>query len=227
MNDLPQAAKRLILWVSAVASVVLAVALFEWRGGDTLKLAVWIVIAALAGTAKFRFPKVEGSYSFGYIVVLAAMSMLGFPDTILVSMVTALVQCYWHARKRPPSVQVVFNLFNYVISAAAAWQGFHELERFAPDLGMPARFTFGAGVFFIVNTGLVSWILAILSGRGFMDVWESSHLLIFPYYLVGAACAGSLAWQSNTSTSITLLAFVPLLGLLYVSMRVCVRKAGA
>ncbi|MGD1094625.1 MAG: hypothetical protein ABSB35_21855 [Bryobacteraceae bacterium] len=226
-NSLPQPAKRLILWVSGIASITLASAVLDWRGSDALALAAWIAAAALAGTIKVRFPAVESSYSFGYVVVLAAISMLRFPETILICLSTALVQCYWHVRKRPMPAQVLFNLCNYAISTAAAWSAFHGLGSLAPDLGMPARFTFGAGVFFIANTGLVSWILGILTGRGFVDVWENSHLQIFPYYLVGAACAAALAWRNDTSTPATLLAVVPLLGLLYWSMRVWVRKAGA
>jgi hypothetical protein len=227
-NSLPQPAKRLVLWLSVAAAMVLASVLasagLEGRGGDALTLGVWIAAAALAGTVKFRFPGFESSYSFGFIAVLAAISMLPLPDAILVSLITALVQCYWRARKRPLPVQILFNLSNYAVSAAAAWYAFHGLERLAPNATMAACFTFGAGVFFLINSGLVSWILAILSERGFMDVWESSHLLMFPCYLVGAAVAAALAWQN---TWITLLAVLPLLGLLDRFVRAWLRKAAA
>lgn len=226
MTTLPQSAKRLVLWVSAAASVVLASALFQWRGDDPLKLTIWIALAVLAGTAKVRFPGVESSYSFGYIVVLAAMGMLSFPEAVLVSMVTALVQCYWHASKRPKMVQVLFNLFNYAISGAAAWQAFHGLAQIAPDLSIPARFAFGSGIFFLMNTGLVSWILALLTGRRLIEVWENSHLLIFPYYVLGSACAAVLA-QHDGATAWLLLALLPLLGILYGSMRTVARRATA
>jgi hypothetical protein len=225
-NSLPRPAMRLIVWVFGIASIILAIALLDWRGGDALTLAAWVAAAALAGTIKVRFPAVASSYSFGYVVVLAAISLLRFPEAILISLITALIQCYWHVRKWPMPAQVLFNLCNYAISTAAAWGVFHGLGSLAPDLGMPVRFTFGAGLFFIVNTGLVSWILSILTERGFMDVWESSHLQIFPYYLVGAACAASLAWRNETIAPAALLAAVPLLGLLYWSMRVWVRKLG-
>jgi len=226
MTTLPQSARLLILWVSAAASLVLASAVSQWHAGDPLNLTIWVALAALAGTVKVRFPGVESSYSFGYIVVLAAMGMLSFPEAVLVSMVTALVQCYWHASKRPMPVQVLFNLFNYAISGAASWQAYHGLAQIAPDLGMPARFTFGAGVFFLLNSGLVSWILALLTRRGFLEVWESSHLLIFPYYLVGAACAALLA-EHKGGTAWLLLALLPLLGMLYGSMRIWMRRASA
>ena len=226
MNSLPQPAKRLILCVFAAASLVIVSALLEWHGADLLKLTIWIALAALAGTVKVRFPGIETSYSFGYIVVLAAMGMLSFPEAVLVSMVTALVQCYWHASKRPRTVQVLFNVFNYAISGAVSWQAFHGLAHIAPDLNMPARFAFGSGLFFLLNTGLVSWILALLTGRGFIEVWESSHLLIFPYYVLGSACTAVLA-QHNGATAWLLLALLPLLAILYGCMRIQARRASA
>lgn len=226
MNRLPQRAKRLVACVSAAASIVLASALFDWRVDDPLRLTVWIALAAFAGTVKVRFPGIESSYSFGYIIVLAAMGMLRFPDAVLVSIVTALAQCYWHASKPPMGVQVLFNLFNYALSAAVSWQAYHVLERLAPGLGMPARFTFGAGVFFLLNSGLVSWIVALLNGRGLMEVFERSHLLIFPYYLLGAACAAVLAAHGSPSVWL-LLSMLPMLGILYGCMRISVRRASA
>ena len=225
-NTLPRPAKRLILWVSVIASIILVSAIINWHGTDALTLAVWLATAALAGTSKVRFPGIESSYSFGYVAVLAAISMLHFPQAILMSLVTMLVQCCWNALKRPMPIQVLFNLCNHAVSAAAAWISFHGLEYMVPDLGMPARFSFAAGIFFIVNTGLVSWILAILTGRCLLDVWQNSHLLIFPYYLAGAACAAAIAWRNDTNTSAMLLATLPILGLLYASMRVWVRRIG-
>ena len=37
-------------------------------------MAVWIAVAALAGTVKVRFPAVESTFSFGYIVYLQVYS---------------------------------------------------------------------------------------------------------------------------------------------------------
>ena len=226
MNQLPQSAKLLVVWLSAVASIVLASAFSDWRADDPLKLAAWLAFAAAAGTIKVRFAGIESTYSFGYIVVLAAIGMLRLPETIIVCVATALVQCYWQPTRRPMGVQVLFNVVNCAISGAASWQAYHGLERVDSDLSIAARFTFAAGVFFLLNTGLVSWILALLNGRRLMDVWESSHSLIFPYYMVGAACAGMLASHGSTSMGL-LLALLPLLAILYASMRASIRRASA
>ena len=220
MEHLSQPAKRLIVCVAAVAWVVVVTALLEWNGGHLLKLAIWLLVAALAGTVKLRFPAVDSCYSLGYIVVLAGMSMLGFSDLVLVSLVTALVQCYWHASKRPMAVQLVFNLGNYAISAAVSWYAFRALGYLDPDLSIPARFTLGAGVFFLINTGLVSWILALLAGKRLMEIWEKSHLLIFPFYLIGAGCAAMVAWQQG-AVGWSILAVLPLLFLAIASLRSC------
>ena len=161
---------------------------------------------------------------FGYIVVLAAMSMLRFPEAVLVGIATAVVQCYWRPAKRPTGIQVRFNLFNYAISAAASWYAFHGLKTLAPEMDLAPCFVLGACTFFVINSGLVSWIVGILSGRRPFEVWETSHLPIFPYYLFGAGCAAILGWRTQLSAWL-LLAMLPLLALLYESMRLRVRKA--
>jgi hypothetical protein len=226
MAKLPQSAKLLIVWLSAMASIVVASALSGWRADDPLRLAAWIALAGVAGTMKVRFPGLQSSYSFGYIVVLAAIGLLPLAEATIISIITALVQCYWQPLHRPMGVQVLFNVFNYAISVAVSWHAYHGLERVASDLSMAARFTFAAGVFFLLNTGLVSWILALLNGRRLMDVWESSHSLIFPYYMVGAACAGVLASHESTRIGV-LVALLPLLAILYGSMRASTRNAAA
>jgi len=224
MNRLPEPARRLILGVCAVGSIIAAGAAIEWRGEYPVKLAVWISIAVLAATAKVRFHRLETAYSFGYVVALAAVSTLPLFDAILISAVTGIVQCYWRTSKSPMGIQVLFNVFNYVISAAASWCAFHELARIAPNLGMPAYFASAAGIFFLANTGLICWILSILNGSGFIEIWERSHLLIFPYYMVGAVITGLLAWYGRGNAWL-LVASGPVLGLLYISARVRIGTA--
>ena len=226
MNKLSQSARRLALCVFAAASMIIASALFGFRADNPLKLTIWIVLAALAGAVKVRFPGTESSYSFGYFAVLAAMGMLRFPETVLISMTAALVQSYWQASKRPAGIQVLFNMFNYTISGALSWQVFHTLEHMAPELSVAVRFTAGASVFFLANSGLVSCMLALVSGRPLREVWENSQLLVLPYYIVGAAFAAILAIQSSPSMWL-FIALLPSLALLYGCMRISVRRAGA
>ena len=223
MENLPQPAKRLIAWVSALASIVLVSALLQWHGSDPLRVAEWFLLAALAGTARVRFPGLDSCYSLGYIVVLAAMTMLPFSEVILVSLVTSLAQCCWRPARRPQAIQVLFNIFDYAISAAAAWGAFHALAYLAPAISLVARFTFGAALFFLLNTGLVSWVLAILVESRFIDVWENSHLLVFPFYVVGAGCAALIGSQ-NTLNPWLFLSILPVMYLAFLSMRGWVRK---
>src|SRR5947208_14623974 len=79
---LPQPARRLIAGVASLASLILLSALFKWTNHNVLQLAVWLAAAAVSGTVKLRFPKVEGSFSPGYFVVLAVIAALDFPETM-------------------------------------------------------------------------------------------------------------------------------------------------
>src|SRR5579883_2990087 len=223
MNGLPQPAKRLVICVTAAASLVFVSVLFNWHSIQPVTFAFWELLATLAGMVKVRFPGVTSSYSFGYIVVLAAMAMLPFSQAVVVSMTPAIVQSYWLTSKRPTGIQVAFNVFGYAISSAACWYAFHGLQRMTPDLNLPARFMFGAAVFFVIHSGLVAGILGLVARRAWLDIWENTHLMVFPYYLGGAACAACVAAQGRVG-GWWCIPLLPVLAILYASMRVWVRK---
>jgi hypothetical protein len=214
--SLPREARRLIECVSAIGSTIAISALFQWHRSGLSSLAVWALVAVIAGAVKFRIPGIESSYSLGYLVVLGAVGLLRFPEAIAVSIVTVVVQCYCGTRYRPRPVQVVFNTLNYVISAAGAWYTFHGLGRLFPALDINARFVIASGLFFVINTALVSAIVASLSQRKLADVWKNSFLLILPYYFVGVASAAVLRWKNDVSTWIMILV---VLASVYASMR--------
>ena len=221
---LPQPARRLIAGVASLASLILLSALFKWTNHNILQLAVWLTAAGVSGAVKLRFPKVEGSFSLGYFVVLAVIAALDFPETMAMCVVIPAVQCYWRPLKRPVPIQVFFNISNYVLSGACAWLAYHALEHLPADPGLAAHLALAAAVFFLANTGLVSCILSMLSGRRVIDIWENSFLLVFPYYLAGAACAGIFAWKIDAAIWLAAAPALFLLGLLYASMRAWIRK---
>ncbi len=55
-----------------------------------------------------------------------------------------------------------------------------------------------AVVFFVMNTGMVSLVLALLSESTLPAIWKRCHLWAFPYYLVGAAIVALIDQASET-----------------------------
>jgi hypothetical protein len=55
-----------------------------------------------------------------------------------------------------------------------------------------------ATAFFVMNTGMISLVLALLSKTTLLAVWRQCHLWAFPYYLVGAAIAAATVQSSQT-----------------------------
>jgi hypothetical protein len=41
-----------------------------------------------------------------------------------------------------------------------------------------------ATIFFVLNTGMVSLVLALLSDATLVAIWKQCHLWAFPYYLL-------------------------------------------
>ena len=55
---------------------------------------------------------------------------------------------------------------------------------------LAAMMVLGAGVYVVLNTGLVSLVISLAEGRSLRELWSSCYEWTFPYFLVGAAVAG-------------------------------------
>jgi len=64
----------------------------------------------------------------------------------------------------------------------------------------------GACVYVVLNTGLVSLVIALAEGRPLRDLWSSCYEWTFTYFLVGAAVAGLASAASHgTNLGVALL----------------------
>jgi hypothetical protein len=72
-----------------------------------------------------------------------------------------------------------------------------------------------ATVFFIMNTGMVSLILALISKTSLVAKWRQCHLWTFPYYLVGAAIAAAVSTSSQSIGWRVSLLVLPVMFLVY------------
>src|SRR6266700_3480317 len=69
-----------------------------------------------------------------------------------------------------------------------------------------AMMVLGACVYVVLNTGLVSLVIALAEGRPLRDLWSSCYEWTFTYFLVGAAVAGLASAASHgTNLGVALL----------------------
>ena len=91
----------------------------------------------------------------------------------------------YQPKYRPSLIKVLFNGANMALSAAA---GYVFVQRMIPGMGeQPALLCMllGGAAFYVVNTSLVSTVLALTEHGTFSAAWKNWCVGCLPYYVVG------------------------------------------
>lgn len=153
---------------------------------DTARFLQFLALAILASTFKIRLPGMEGTISLNFVVYLLGISALSLTETVLMTSVATVVQALWRARTRPAVLKLWFNVSTLAISVAGAHlaaQQMRQTETPAPALVVASI------VLFVLNSWLVSLVIALTSGASALSVWRNCHYWTFLYYVMGAGVA--------------------------------------
>jgi hypothetical protein len=186
---------------------------------DVARYLACLSLACIASTMKVRLPGLHGTISVNFVFILIALTQLSLVETLTLAFAATLVQCLWRPKTRPKIVQVLFSTSTVVISTALAYGSAHAVPG---QVHMLIALAPAATVFFVMNTGMISLILALVSKSTLLAVWKQCHLWAFPYYLVGAAIAAGIDQSSQTvGWRLSLLA-LPVMYLAYSCYKLCV-----
>jgi hypothetical protein len=186
---------------------------------DVARYLACLALACIASTLKVRLPGLHGTISVNFVFILIALTQLSLGETLTIALAATLVQCFWRPKTRPKIVQVLFNASTIMISTALAYAALHSVPGQGHILIALAP---AATIFFVLNTGMISLVLALLSNSTLIAVWKQCHLWAFPYYLVGAAIAAMVGHASETvGWRLSLLA-LPAMYLVYSCYKLCV-----
>ena len=235
MRDLPKSARR-ILWLNYALGASLAILAVVFNTLSSVRLDVemglYIVLAVLAGSRKvslMRYKAVAdvGSMSLAYVLTFAATLRFGPQVSVFIGAFSALSACLYP--KRQPLYQLLFNVFVNVISTSASGFVFLLLNGGLAIRGAEAvgAVTAACFVFFLVNTGFVTLILAAVLQQKPMKVWNEKFLWTAPSYFMGAFI-GTLAGVLQQKYLLILLTCgVPIAYFTYRSYRVYSDQGGA
>jgi hypothetical protein len=177
------------IYVCAVLAAAVALALYAAMGprsADPVRMSVYLALGALASLLKVRLPGMDGTISASFVVLLVAVAECTLAETVAIGLVSALIQSYWHAAKRPLPIQAGFNMAVFGLSAGAAHAVANTL---VPRDLLPAFLAVAATVYFLLNTLAVATVLGLISQRSILAIWQEAHAKAFPYYLIGAGVA--------------------------------------
>jgi len=221
----PQAANVYLAVVIAAGLTLSAFAASQWAMQEMARFAGYFALAVVGSMLKVRLPRMVGTISVAFVVLLAAVVELPFYQVIVLSAVMGVVQTVWKAKVRPLPVQVFFNSAALVLASGLA------CLVCAADLGMQSaaaltvRLALGTAVLYFTNTMIVSTALCLLNSRPLNGIWQNCYFWSFPYYLVGAAAAGMMAATSQNAGWLPSMLVLPAMGLVYVSYEVHITRA--
>jgi len=176
--------------MAALAVAVLTVVASRWTTENLGHFVLFFVLATLASAMKIRLPGFKTTISTNFVFILIGIALFSFGETVLIGLGGALVQSLWKTQTRPKLVQVLFNAACLTVCTAAAFWASHAVPSMLGINSLAAMMVLGAGVYVVLNTGLVSLVISLAEGRSLRELWSSCYEWTFPYFLVGAAVAG-------------------------------------
>jgi hypothetical protein len=204
------------LYISSAIIVGLAMLagclLYGWNFPDLPRYFGYLLLACLSSTLKIKLPKICGTMSINFLFVLIGVAELTVAETITLGCASALAQCLWKPRKRPTLVQILFNMSTLATSIGGCFFISHALVQRENLLGLLAV---AVCTYFLLNTGMVSLVLALIEKRPYIKIWRQCYLWSFPYYLVGSGVAAAIIFSGRTAGWRPPLLMLPVMYLIY------------
>jgi diguanylate cyclase (GGDEF)-like protein/putative nucleotidyltransferase with HDIG domain len=190
---MPRAAK-LYVGVTLLAGLcALAGGLWSWHPDNPTRFICYFLIANLASGFKVRLPGITGTMSANFLFVLISVTTMSLPESLIIACTATVLQCVWRSKSRPAAIKILFNVasIGVAISATSYW---YNLPWFAShNVKQPFVLLLAACVYFVANTLPVAVIVCLTEKKPLLKTWRECYFWSFPYYLVGAALAASLA----------------------------------
>jgi len=215
---MPTKAKVFIGFVSLSGLTTLAIGLAHWECPDPIRYISYLFVAILASCLKVSLPGITGTMSVNFLFVLIGISELSFSETLVMGCCATLMQCFWRAKVPPKAVQILFNISNMATATGVCYFAFHGLLS-AKHTSLPGLLASTALTFFVMNTVPVATVISLTEGKRIKNTWQECYFWSFPYYLVGAAIAGSISSLNSVIGWQTSLLFLPIIYWIYRSYR--------
>jgi diguanylate cyclase (GGDEF)-like protein/putative nucleotidyltransferase with HDIG domain len=213
------------LFISLVVLAGLATLVYGGVHQSSKNIAEFICylgIAILASRLKVNLPGITGTLSVNFLFILIGILELSFSETLILGAVSMLAQCLYP--ERPKALQVTFNVCAGCVSTALAYMVYHQPLANVLVGSRPILLGLAATVYFIANAGSIATVISLTERRPLIRILVDCYFWSFPYYLVGAGIAGSVAWLNQTFNWETSLLLVPAVYLIYRSYRLYLGK---
>jgi signal transduction histidine kinase len=171
-------------------AAVVTLAQAEWRSGQNLQFILYLVLAILSSRMKVGLPGVSGTLSVNFVFILLSAAELPRVDTLLISCTATLAQCLLSAKVRPRPIQIAFNLGNAALCGVVCSLVYGSSAVRMVNGSLPVLLFCASVSYFLVNTLIVSKIIALTETKSTIAVWRENFFWTGPQYIFGAALVG-------------------------------------
>src|SRR5579862_1175515 len=166
-------AKTYIAAVILTGAAATAFALTHWQSDDVERFAMFLVLFVAAATLKCSVPGVAGTYSPVFFFALLGSTTLSLPEVWMASGLAAMVGTVYKPKYKPSLVKVCFNGANMALAAASAYVFVRRMIPGLEDQPELLCILLGAASFYLVNTGLVSTVVALTEQGSVSAIWKN------------------------------------------------------
>jgi len=183
-------AKSYICWVVAAGSVAIFAGLSQWQFTHTVRFPIFFALAVLSSMLKIRFPAITASFSSNSLFVILGAVELDPTEAMLIACAAAAAQTLLNTREKPNPVQLGFNIAVLGISTSACiWTASTAASWGA---GSALALCCSAVAFYVLNTILVSGIVALTREITMKRIWRAWLCWTTPAFVVSTAAAVAL-----------------------------------
>src|ERR1700694_5884087 len=119
---MPTKAKLLVYpWIAAGIGLLAACLAWDFRFPEPTRFVTCLALALLGSTFKIKLPRMQGTLSINFVLVLIAIAQMTLTEALVVGVSGTLVQCVWRTRTRPKLSQLLFNISTLTVSVILAF----------------------------------------------------------------------------------------------------------
>jgi hypothetical protein len=186
---MPRIAKAYIALIICSGAAVLLFAAVSWSSANLFQFFILLGFVAFSSTLKIRIPGIDGTMSPNFVFLLLAMLSCRFSQVVAITLVAALVQSLWFA-KRAHIVQIAFSAAALLVSATIAFDSSHALFESGTRNAPVAFVVFAGSLYLAFNSTLVSLVIGLVEGQALVQVGRTCLRTVFPYFGTGILFAG-------------------------------------
>lgn len=199
--------------------------LSQFAAADLPQFIAYLSLALFSATWRFQVPGIPVTFSTTFAFVLMGIANFSLGEALLMCCGATLVQCLWRPPRKLTLRKMYFNIAAVAIGTRIAYNPLHV--PLADGLHYGAwMLLLAAALYFLINTALISGMIALLGEEAFGPVWRRLAKYSIVFYVVGGSIAGLVIVANRLWGWQIALFILPLLYVTYRLYRWYLRRRG-